>query len=198
MAERVCVGQVLGAHGVHGRIRLKSFTAEPEALFDYAPLTDEAGGRTFKVRRTGAGKDHFLAEVEGVKGREAAEALRGTRLYVARDALPAPDDEDEFYHADLLDLEVVTAAGEPFGRVLAVYDFGAGDLLEIRHVGGRTVQLPFTRAVVPTVDVKGGRLVVDPPADLLKPARPDPEELELDRALEEQEQEGGGTGPDAG
>ncbi|HYC03664.1 MAG TPA: ribosome maturation factor RimM [Azospirillaceae bacterium] len=176
MADRVCVGQFVGAHGVHGRAKLKSFTEVPEALFEYGPLTDEKGGRTFAVKLTGMGKDHFLVEVEGLKGREAADALKGTRVYVDRSALPATD-EDEFYHADLIGLETVTEDGQPFGPILAIYDFGAGDVLEIRHVSGKTVTIPFTLACVPVVEVKAKRVVVAPPVNLFAKARPSPEEL---------------------
>src|SRR5437868_6778848 len=100
MVEQVCIGRFVGAHGVSGRVKLQSFMTRPEALFEQGPLSDEAG-RRYTVRRTGTGKDHFLAEVEGVKQREAADALRGTRLFVDRAALPEPTDADEFYHADL-------------------------------------------------------------------------------------------------
>lgn len=177
MVERVCIGRFLGAHGVHGRVKLQSFMTRPEDLFGLGPLFDEQG-RSFRVRRTGIGKDHFLAEVDGLKQREAADALRGVRLYVDRTRLPEPVDADEFYHADLLALEAVTADGEPFGTVVAVYDFGAGDVLELRHVSGKLVQVPFTKAVVPTIDVNAGRLVVVPPASLFEKARPEPGELE--------------------
>lgn len=177
MVERVCIGRFLGAHGVHGRVKLQSFMTRPEDVFGLGPLADEQG-RSYSVRRTGTGKDHFLAEIEGLKGREAADALRGMRLYVDRAKLPAPGDADEFYHADLLALEAVTADGQPFGTVVAVYDFGAGDVLELRHASGKLVQVPFTKAVVPEVDLKAGRLVVVPPAGLFEKARPEPGELE--------------------
>ncbi|HYE51580.1 MAG TPA: ribosome maturation factor RimM [Azospirillaceae bacterium] len=177
MADRVCVGQFVGAHGVHGRVKLKSFTDVPESIFAYGPLTDEKGTRTFPVKLTGMGKDHFLAEVEGLRDRDAAEALKGTRVYVERARLPEPEDEDEFYHADLIGLETVTEGGEPFGTILAIYDFGAGDVLEIRHASGKTVSIPFTRECVPVVAVKEARVVVAPPANLFAKARPSPEEL---------------------
>jgi 16S rRNA processing protein RimM len=101
--------------------------------------------------------------VDGIATREQAQALAGVRLFVDRSALPETEDEDEFYHADLIGLRAETADGTPFGTVLALYDFGAGDVLEIRMPDGQTELLPFTRAVVPVVDVKGGRLVVEPP-----------------------------------
>lgn len=177
MSSRICVAQFIGAHGVHGRVRLKSFTADPEAVFAYAPLTDETGGRSFRVRMTGMGKDHFMVEAEGVRTREQAEALKGTRLYVERDHLPETADEDEFYHADLIGLGTVTPSGEAFGTIKAIFDFGAGDMLEILHASGKTVFVPFTKACVPVVQPKAGHVVVDPPVNLFTPARPDPEEL---------------------
>jgi 16S rRNA processing protein RimM len=180
MTDRVCVAQIIGSHGVHGRLRVKSFTADPEAVFDYNPLTDETGTRQFTLRMTGMGKDHLLVEASGVKGRDAADALKGVRLFVDRDRLPAIEDEDEFYHTDLIGMVTVTESPEgdvAFGTIKAIHDFGAGDMLEINHVSGKTVFIPFSRACVPLVDVKASRVVVDPPVNLFTPARPDPEEL---------------------
>ncbi len=164
MSSKVCVGQFAGSHGVRGLVKLKSFTEDPAAVAAYGPLTDESGRRTFRVSLNGTVKDLWLARVEGIATREQAQELVGVRLYVDRSVLPDTGDEDEFYHADLIGLRVETAAGEPFGTVLAVYDFGGGDVLEIRTEAGATELLPFTRACVPVVDVKGGRVVIDPPA----------------------------------
>lgn len=204
MTDRICVAQIIGSHGVHGRLRVKSFTADPEAVFEYNPLTDEAGARSFTLRMTGMGKDHFLVEALGVKGRDAADALKGVKLFVPRDRLPGLEDEDEFYHADLIGMETVTEGPEgdaAFGTIKAIHDFGAGDVLELVHVSGKTVFIPFSRAVVPVVNVKSGRVVVDPPVNLFTPARPDPEELAemggkltLDDAPEGEEPEDEATG----
>lgn len=204
MTDRICVAQIIGSHGVHGRLRVKSFTADPEAVFEYNPLTDEAGARSFTLRMTGMGKDHFLVEALGVKGRDAADALKGVKLFVPRDRLPGLEDEDEFYHADLIGMETVTEGPEgdaAFGTIKAIHDFGAGDVLELVHVSGKTVFIPFSRAVVPVVNVKSGRVVVDPPVNLFTPARPDPEELAemggkltLDDEPEGEEPEGEETG----
>jgi 16S rRNA processing protein RimM len=180
MTDRVCVAQIIGSHGVHGRLRVKSFTADPDALFDYNPLTDETGTRQFTLRMTGMGKDHLLVEASGVKGRDAADALKGVRLFVDRDRLPAIEDADEFYHTDLIGMVTVTESPEgdvAFGTIKAIHDFGAGDMLEINHVSGKTVFIPFSRACVPLIDVKASRVVVEPPVNLFTPARPDPEEL---------------------
>ncbi|MEM7446498.1 MAG: ribosome maturation factor RimM [Pseudomonadota bacterium] len=163
---RVCVGAIAGAHGVRGLVRLKSFTEVPEAVASYGPLENEAGGRRFAVTLQSASKGQFIAHIQGVNDREAAEALRGVRLYVDRSVLPPPDEPDDFYYADLIGLRVETADGAPFGKVRAVEDFGAGDVIEIEREDGDDIVLPFTRAVFPVVDIEGERLVVDPPPDL--------------------------------
>lgn len=165
---RVCVGVIAGARGLKGEVRVKSFTARPEDVGAYGPLSDEAGTRTLKLTVTGPAKDAVIARVEGVADRTAAEALKGVRLYVARAALPEAA-EDEYYHADLLGLRVEVAGGgdrtEAWGAVKAVHDFGGGTLIEIERPDGATVMLPFTKAAVPEVDIAGGRLVVAPPEE---------------------------------
>jgi 16S rRNA processing protein RimM len=171
MSSKVCIGQFAGSHGVRGLVKLKSFTGDPKAVTAYGPLTDESGKRIFRVSLNGTAKDLWLARVEGITTREQAQELAGVRLFVDRAALPDTEDEDEFYHADLIGLRAETVVGEPFGTVLAIYDFGGGDVLEIRTESGATELLPFTKACVPVVDVKGGRVVVDPPA--VVEAKPD-------------------------
>jgi 16S rRNA processing protein RimM len=173
VSGRVCVGQIVGAHGVRGLVKLKSYTGDPADIVAYGPLTDETGRRRFAVALQSAAKDHWLACIPGVADRNAAEALRGTRLYVDRNLLPQTE-EDEFYHADLIGLRVETPEGDRIGTVEALHDFGAGDVIEVRLVEGRTVMLPFTRAVVPVVDVAGGRLVAEPPPELTEPPGPEP------------------------
>jgi 16S rRNA processing protein RimM len=143
-----------------------SFTADPGAIADYGPLTDEQGLRRFAIELLSSQKGQFLARVAGVADRDAAAGLAGTRLFVERDRLPEPD-EDEFYHTDLIGLVAERPDGETLGRVTAVHDFGAGELIEIALETGRRVLVPFTRAAVPEVDPKAGRLVVDPPPGLL-------------------------------
>ena len=164
MTAKICVGQFAGSHGVRGLVKLRRFTAEPADIMTYGPLSDEAGARRFPVTLQGMGKDNFLAKVDGVTSREQAQALAGVRLYVERDALPATEDEDEFYHADLIGLRAELADGSLYGTVKAIYDFGGGDVLEIRTAGGPLEMLPFSKACVPVVDVRGGRIVVDLPA----------------------------------
>jgi len=165
-AKQVCVGVVTGPHGVQGAVRIKSFTEAPEDVARYGPLGDESGDRRFELRLIGAGKGVVLARLSGVDDRNQAEALRGQRLYLARAALPQPEAE-EYYHADLIGLEAVLGDGTPVGRVRAIHDFGAGDTLELERPGAPPVMVPFTRAVVPRIELAAGRLVLDPPPGLL-------------------------------
>jgi 16S rRNA processing protein RimM len=162
----VLVGRFGAPHGVRGEIRLHSFTAEPQAIAAYGALSDESGARRFVIKSVRPqGKDMLVARVEGVDDRAAAEALRGVELYVARALLPEPE-EDEFYLSDLEGLRAETPEGALLGRVVAVRNFGAGDILEIAPPqGGETLLFPFTKAVAPIVDVAGGRVVIAPPAE---------------------------------
>jgi len=169
--KRVCVGVVTGAHGVRGAVRLKSFTAEPEDVAAYGPLQDERGERHFALRLVGSAKGVLIAAISGIDDRDRAEALRGLRLYLPRSALPPPE-EEEYYHADLIGLAAILTDGTALGTVRAVHDFGAGDTLEIGRAAGQPVMVPFTRAVVPVVDLDTGRLVIDPPPGLLDEAAP--------------------------
>lgn len=159
--DRICVGAIAGAFGVHGEVRLKSFCAEPSDIANYAPLTSENGTRSFTVSLTRPVTGGIGARVSGIATREEAEALKGVTLWAPRAALPSLPD-DEFYHADLIGLDVVDTGGQPLGRVRAIYDHGAGDILEI--VGGKDIlMLPFTKAIVPTIDLAARRIVADPP-----------------------------------
>ncbi|MHA3977997.1 ribosome maturation factor RimM [Halovulum sp. GXIMD14794] len=167
----VCVGAIAGAFGVQGEARVKSFCADPEAIADYGPLSLE-DGRSLTIRLTRPVKGGFAVRLGGVPTREAAEALKGQRLYAPREKLPALPD-DEFYHADLIGLEVVDTGGQILGKVRAVHDHGAGDLLEVGVPGvSQPVLLPFTREAVPTVDLAARRIVADPPAGIF-PERAD-------------------------
>lgn len=160
--ERVCVGVVAGAHGLRGLLRVRPFTGTPEDVAAYGPVETEDGSRTLTlVVANRVGKGLILVRVEGVADRTAAEALKGVRLYVARDRLPAPD-EDEFYHADLIGLAAVAGDGASIGRIRAVHAYGGGDSLEIAMPGGGVATVPFTRSAVPQIDIAGGRVVVDP------------------------------------
>ncbi|MEM8755915.1 MAG: ribosome maturation factor RimM [Pseudomonadota bacterium] len=169
-SDLICVGAVAGAFGVRGEARIKSFCAEPGDIAAYAPLTDETGAKSFTVKIVKPVKGGFAARLGGVATREAAEALKGLRLYAPRERMPALPD-DEFYYADLVGLEAVDAGGARLGRVRAVEDYGGGDFLEIRvDATGKPLLVPFTREAVPTVDLAARRVVVDPPEDAPEPA----------------------------
>ena len=167
MSARVCLGAITGPHGVRGLVKVKTFTEVPEDIAAYGPVEDETGTRRFTLRITGAAKGQVIVAMDGVGDRNAAEALKGQRLYVERAALPEPDD-GSFYHADLIGMDVVALDGTALGTVSALYDFGAGDLLEFRAADGKARMLPFTEEVVPTVDLEARRMVVDPPEGALE------------------------------
>ena len=174
--DRVLVGEIVGVQGVRGEIRIRAHTADPLDVAAYGPLTAEPGGRVLAVEAVREVKGGVvIARTPGISDRNAAEALKGLRLYVPRAALPAPE-EEEFYYADLEGLRAELAQGGELGRVRRVVNYGAGDMLEIDRAGGGSVLVPFTRAAVPVVDVAGGRVVVDPPEGLLSDERPVEEE----------------------
>ena len=159
-AQRVCVARLGAAHGVRGEVKLWSFTADPVAVATYGPF-ETADGRVVEIEALRPAKEFFVARLKGVADRDAAERLRNAELYVPRERLPAPEDTDEFYHADLIGLAVVDTAGAAVGTVVALHNFGAGDIIEVRRVEGReTVMLPFTHAAVPEIDMAAGRIVV--------------------------------------
>ena len=161
MTDRICVGAIAGAFGVRGEVRLKSFCTRAEDIATYGPLATEDGKRSFAVKLTRPVNGGLGARLTGVDTKEQADALKGTTLWADRAALPSLPD-DEFYHADLIGLEVVDTGGVSLGRVRAVHDHGAGDILEILGPSG-VLLVPFTRAAVPTVDLTAGRIVADPP-----------------------------------
>ncbi len=164
MSDLVLVAVVGAPHGVRGELRVKCFTAEPEAIARYGPLRTADGRGRYSVASLRPLKDDLVvARFDGVATREAAAALTHVRLYIERGALPAPG-EEEFYHADLVGLSVDLPDGTVLGRVAAVLNHGAGDLLEVAREGGETLLVAFTRAFVPVVDVRGGRVVVSPEA----------------------------------
>ena len=160
--DRVLLGVVAAPHGIRGAVRIKSFTEDPMSLGAYGPLSDESGRKEYRVEPLSAARGAVLARIEGVADRTAAEALRGLRLYVERSALPETG-EREWYEADLIGLAAVGKDGRDWGKVIAFHDFGAGSMMEVS--GG--AMLPFTDAVVPEIDIPGGKVVVDPPAGLL-------------------------------
>jgi 16S rRNA processing protein RimM len=179
--DLVLVGEFGRAHGLKGEVRLKSYTGDPLAIAAYGPLTG-ANGRKFQIKKNirqapGGAPDILIAQVEGVTSREAAEALNRVELYLERDKLPPPEDEDEFLLADLIGLAVHDRAGTLIGTVADVPNYGGGDLLDIAPAtGGASALLPFTRAFVPEIDLAGKRVVVDAPDDLFETGTPDERE----------------------
>ena len=165
MPSQICVARIGAAHGVRGAVKLWTFTEDPLAVKHYGPLSTKDGARQFEVTHVREAKDHLVAMLKGVASREDAERLNGIELYIARDKLPETD-EDEYYHADLIGLAAVNAANEPLGRVTAIHNFGAGDIIEIAPPQGPTLLLPFTNAVVPTVDLANGRVVIELPQEI--------------------------------
>jgi len=165
VAAPICVARIGAAHGVRGAVKLWTFTEDPLAVKHYGPLTTKDGARQFEVTQVREAKDHLVATIRGVDTREDAERLNGIELYIAREKLPDTGD-DEYYHADLIGLAAVTTSEEPLGRVAAIHNFGAGDIIEIAPPHGPTMLLPFTNAVVPTVDLKGGRVVIELPQEI--------------------------------
>lgn len=178
--ETICVGVVTGARGLKGELRVKSFTADPDDVFAYGPVSDERGTQSFEGRISGKAKDHLLVFLKGVTDRTRADTLKGMRLYVSRDALPAPE-EEEFYHSDLIGLAAELPTGEAFGHVMGVLDVGGGASLEIAGPTG-IIMMPFTKEAVPTVDIANDKVVVDPPEGLLD----DPEDPEDEDEDEEE------------
>jgi len=175
--DRVCVGHIAGAHGIQGWVRITSYTDEPKSVAAYGPVSDEKGERMFELEIMRMAKAQVVARIPGVTDRNAAEALRGVRLHVPRAALPAPD-PDEFYFDDLIGLTVETRDGKPVGLVVSVQEFGTGPLLEVGEDRGATIFVPFTREIVPVVDVAAGRIVIDPPVGLLVPVEENAERKE--------------------
>lgn len=178
MPDRKLLVAVFGApHGVRGEVRLKSYTADPQAVLDYSPLISEDGRQRFEITSVRPQGDMLVARVKGIADRDAAARLTNLKLYVPREQLPATQDEDDFYLADLIGLTVETQEGEVMGTVAAVPNYGAGDLLEIApQGGGKSALLPFLKAFVPVVDIAAGRIVVSPPEGLFGDAEPEPGE----------------------
>jgi len=163
MTDRICIGAIVGAFGVTGEVRLKSFCSEPADIASYGPLASEDGSRQFRITLTRPVAGGFGARLAGVSTREQAEALRGISLFVDRARLPSLPD-DEFYHADLIGLDAYDTGGERIGKVSAIHNHGAGDIVEITPPGGKSaLLLPFTMAIVPNVDLTAGRMIVNLP-----------------------------------
>jgi 16S rRNA processing protein RimM len=165
MPSQICVARIGAAHGVRGAVKLWTFTEDPLAVTRYGPLATKDGLRQFELAQAREAKDHLVATFKSVTTRNEAERLNGLELYVARNKLPATD-EDEYYHADLIGLAAITTTGEPLGKVIAIHNFGAGDIIEIAPPAGTTIMLPFSNAVVPTVDIPSGRVTIALPEEI--------------------------------
>ena len=165
MPSVVCVGRIGAAHGVRGQVKLWTFTEDPLSVTRYGRLATKDGARQFEVTHAREAGGYLVATLKGITTRSEAERLNGVELYVARDRLPETAD-GEYYHADLIGLAAVTTTGEPLGRVVAIHNFGAGDIIEIAPPDGATMLLPFSNAVVPAVDVAGGCVVIERPREI--------------------------------
>ena len=184
VSERICVAQIGGPHGIRGEVKLKSFTADPMAVCNYGLLESEDGSARFALETVRPAKGHLIVRLRGVDDRSAAERLTNLELFVPRERLPAPA-ADEFYHADLIGLCAVDRDGTEVGRVVAVHDFGAGDIIELQPVaGGPTKMLPFTETFVPSIDIAGRRIVVAPPGYLEVDAKRGKDEADATRGKE--------------
>ena len=166
MTDLICVGAIAGSYGVNGEVRIKSFCAVPEDIENFTALTSEDGATSFAITLGRPIKNGFTAQLSDVATKEQADALKGVRLYAARDQLPSLPD-DEYYYADLIGMEVLDTGGTSLGQVKSVLNHGAADLLEIAQNGSSsTILLPFTLEAVPTVDLEKQRIIADPPDGL--------------------------------
>jgi len=162
--HHVVLGIITSAHGIRGEVKLKSFTEDPEAIAGYGPLGTKAGG-TLQIEWLKPSRNGFIARIKGVTDRNQAEALRGTELHVDRSKLPEPV-EGEFYYADLIGLQAETPDGDVYGKVIAIHDFGAGDLMEVQLTGSsKTELIAFTAESIPVIEIANGRIVVVPPIE---------------------------------
>jgi 16S rRNA processing protein RimM len=182
-ASRICLGVIVGAKGLRGEVRVKSFAERPADVAAYGPLSTD-DGRSFTLTVTGKAQGVVIARIKGVADRTAAEQLKGTKLYVDRDALPAADD-GTYYHADLIGLAAVLSTGEALGTITAVYNFGAGDVVEVKMADGRSELVPFSEAAIAGVDLSGGKVTINPLPGLFEN---DSEADEAERRKEDQEE----------
>lgn len=167
------IAEIGGASGIKGDVRIKLYSDDPAALTAYGPLLD-AAGKSYTVIRSRAVKSVFVCALDGVSDRNSAEALNRTKLFVSRDKLPAPED-DEFYHVDLIGLKAIQGNGETLGLITSVHDFGAGDIIEITPADGDTIMIPFSLAAVPKVSISEGFVTLGDIATLLDDEpEPDP------------------------
>jgi 16S rRNA processing protein RimM len=170
VVERICIARIGAAHGVRGEVKLWSFTEDPAAVKAYGPLESEDGKQRFEIENMRPAKDHFVARIAGVSDRDAAERLRNLELYIPRARLPTINEQDTYYHADLIGLDVVTPEGVQVGTVHALHNFGAGDIIEIMPVGsGEPLMLPFNDITVPRIDLEAKQIVLVRPVEIEPP-----------------------------
>jgi 16S rRNA processing protein RimM len=167
-SDLLLMAEIAGAHGVKGGVKLKTFGDDPGALVDYPPLIDTKTGKTYQIDTMAPHGQIWLATIEGVEDRTAAEKLFGLKLYLPRAELPKIKKKDTYYHADLIGMTAKLKDGAALGTVVTVANFGAGDLIEVKPVKGATFYVPFTKAVVTDVDIDARMLTVDPPPGLLE------------------------------
>lgn len=160
-SPRICLGVIVGAKGIGGEVRIKSFTENPEDVGAYGPVESEDGSQVWTVKVMGEAKGTVTAKLKGITDRNQAEALRGQKLFVDRAKLPAVDD-GSYYHADLVGLDVVLTTGEAMGSISAVHNFGAGDIIEVDHGNNETTMVPFSQAAIAEVNIKDGIVRVVP------------------------------------
>lgn len=162
--KRLCLGIITGVHGIHGEVVIKSYTENPLDIKAYGPLSDKPDERQFTIGKVRTVKKGVVARLKGIDNRNSAETLKGTELFVDHDRLPKPADEDVFYFTDLMGLKVVLADGREFGTVAALHNFGAGDLIEIKPLQGKSSEVyPFDKKTVPDIDLEAGQITFNPP-----------------------------------
>ncbi|EAV42736.1 16S rRNA processing protein RimM [Stappia aggregata IAM 12614] len=171
--QKVLMAKIGAAHGIRGEVRVKPYGDDPLSFADYGILTTRDGKRSFEVERARVQKTVVITKFKGITDRNQAEELNGIDLFIDRDQLPEPE-EDEFYYSDLTGLDVLDQTGETLGKIIAVQDFGAGDLLEVRPKRGRSFYIPFTKDFVPEIDLENGRVCVSLPEDYFSEGTPEP------------------------
>jgi 16S rRNA processing protein RimM len=171
--QKVLMAKIGAAHGIRGEVRVKPYGDDPLSFADYGILTTRDGKRSFEVERARVQKTVVITKFKGIADRNQAEELNGIDLFIDRDQLPEPE-EDEFYYSDLTGLDVLDQNGETLGKIIAVQDFGAGDLLEVRPKRGRSFYIPFTKDFVPAIDLENGRVSVSLPEDYFSEGTPEP------------------------
>ena len=158
--DKVCLGAIVGVHGIRGEVKVKSFSSDEKNLTRYGLLSNDKGDKRFELKIVGHSKELLRCKIKGVDDRTTAETLIGTGLYIDRALLPELKDE-EFYHSDLIGLEVKNSSSEVLGQVNALYNFGAGDILEIKMNNGSLEMVPFTKSFVPVINIKDGYIIVE-------------------------------------